>query len=146
MELSEKSQVGAPEMATLASVARLFAKSKVLVASFTIRGASEEMGSSSWLYLEVGSAGDNLDASRLSRELLHGSLVVEPCVLVHDVSSLDLCLLDVVDAGVEVDDLLAHLIQFGAEAGGELLEQLLHGGGVEDHGCLKDQFGLTIPV
>jgi hypothetical protein len=49
MELSEKSQVGAPEMATLASVARLFAKSKVLVASFTIYGASEEMGSSSWL-------------------------------------------------------------------------------------------------
>ena len=71
--------------------------------------------------------------------------MVEPRLLIHDASFADLSLFNVMDVGVEVDHLMIHLIEFGTEVGGELLEQFLHGGGVEGHRCPKDQCGLRIP-
>ena len=63
------------------------------------------------LALEVGSTDSEHDASRrLSCRLRHGNLVVEHSLLMQDASSLDLFLLNVMDVGVEVDQLLMHLI------------------------------------
>lgn len=72
--------------------------------------------------LEVGSAGGDYDALCLSSELLHGSLMVERCLFIHDVCSMDLYPFNVVEAGVEVADLLVHLVQLDTEVGGEFLE------------------------
>lgn len=51
------------------------------------------------------------------------------------------CLLDVVQTGVEVDELLVHLIEVLAEIVGEVLEQLLD----EDGGGSHGSSGLQIP-
>ena len=50
------------------------------------------------------------------------------------------------EAGVEIDELLVHLIELVTEVGRELLEELLHDGGGGGHGCQKDRIGLRIPV
>jgi hypothetical protein len=59
---------------------------------------------------------------------------------------MDLRSFNVVEAGVEVDGLLVHLVKFDTVVGGELLEQLLHGDGGGGHGCPKDQVNLRVPV
>lgn len=47
-----------------------------------------------------------------------------------------LCLLDVLEVGVEVDELLVHLIKLLAKVGGEFPEKLLHDNDNGSHGSL----------
>jgi len=56
---------------------------------------------------------------------------------------MDVCMLDIVQAFVEVDELAMHLLEVVAEICGEVLNQLLHGGG---GGGVHGSSGLRIPV
>ena len=56
--------------------------------------------------------------------------------------AVDACLLDGVQLVVEVDELAMHLSEVPAEIGGEVLDQLFHGGG----GGVPGSSSLRIPV
>jgi hypothetical protein len=72
--------------------------------------------------------------------------MVDPCLFIDDVCSLDLNLFDVMEAGVKVNDLLINIIKLDMEIGGELLKQLLHGDVGGGHGFPKDLVGIRILV
>jgi hypothetical protein len=93
------------------------------------------------LALEGGLAGSNHDVLSFGREIINGGFAIQSGLDTGDGFAMDACLLDVVQASVEIDELLVHVIEGLAEIVSEVLEQLLH----EVNGGSHESSGLRIP-
>jgi hypothetical protein len=86
------------------------------------------------LVLEVGFTGDNHNLLRLRSKVINGGFLIQSGFDSSDGDAMEVCLLYVVQPGVEIDELLVHLVEVLAEVVGEVLEQLLYGDGGGSHG------------
>ena len=99
-----------------------------------ISGALEDWGSSI-LRLRYNFAGGYHDFLGFCCKVVDGGFPIQSSLDAGDDGvALDACLLDSVQTFVEVDELAMHLSEVLAEIGGEVVEQLLHGGGGGVHG------------
>jgi hypothetical protein len=81
----------------------------------------------------VGFAGGNHNLLRLCSKVINGGFLIQSHLDSGDGDAMEVCLLYVVQPGVEIDELLVHLIDVLAEVVGEVLEQLLYSDGGGSH-------------
>ena len=93
--------------------------------------------------MEIRLAGGDHDALGFCAEVVDGGFLIQSGLDAGDgIIVMGACALDSVQTIVEVDELTVHLPEVLAKIGGEVLDQLLHGGSVGVHGLS----GLWIPV